>query len=80
MEPIKIKTVSGEVVVFDINEICDHLVGLPENMACSIIELYKFKVRVTKRNGKANICTRDFSNNRVNIEIVDGKITSAHVG
>lgn len=37
-------------------------------------------LRVAKEDGKNNVLTLEFKNNRVNIELTNGKITEANIG
>lgn len=55
------------------------LVGLSEDDAKSIIEGSSLLWRVSKRNGKAIITTRDVREDRITMEIKDEVVTAAQI-
>lgn len=56
------------------------LVGLTEDEAAKVAESNGWVVRVSSRDGEDLQLTMDFVTNRVNLAIVDGKVTGVSVG
>jgi hypothetical protein len=58
----------------------DSLIGLTEEDAIEILKDEGWRVRITVRDGKYYIVTRDYRLDRVNLQIVDGKVNKIDVG
>lgn len=56
------------------------LVGLTEDEAAKVADANGWILRVTSRDGESFQVTMDFVTNRVNLAIVDGKVTGVSVG
>lgn len=56
------------------------VVGMPFDQAVALIDELKAEFRLSHVDGKARILTRDYVRSRVNLDIVDGIVTSAHIG
>lgn len=63
-----------------IDDPCDKYVGLTEAEAENKVRDDGKEPRITGRDGKAFIVTRDYRTDRVNLVIVDGKVISAKLG
>lgn len=58
----------------------ESLVGLSEDAALTSAAAADCEVRITSRDGIQFTTTRDFRADRVNLEIVDGRVTAASMG
>jgi hypothetical protein len=56
------------------------LVGLTEEEATKVAESKGWMIRVSSRDGEDFQMTMDYVTNRVNLAIVDGKVTGVSVG
>ena len=56
------------------------LIGLPEKDAIAKIKASGMKARVRRRDQKYFIGTMDLRNDRMNLEIDNGKVVKAHIG
>jgi hypothetical protein len=56
------------------------LIGLFEQEASYLIKKHGLKYRITKKDGKAAIITRDYMRDRINLEMEKGKVVSAKYG
>jgi hypothetical protein len=63
-------------------DLLDRLEGISysEQDAVELINSAGFICRITKRNGKPYICTRDYKIERINLEIENDKVVAAHIG
>lgn len=55
-------------------------VGLNEQTALELARDSELKARISSRNGKSLILTRDLNKERVNLDIKDGKVIDCTVG
>ena len=60
--------------------LCKEIIGYSFEEALVLLEKFHKKIRVTKRDGKNNIVTRDYRIDRVNLNIENNIVISAHVG
>lgn len=56
------------------------VIGQTKASAMQILKDLGFSFRVTKEDGVAGICTRDYDPHRVNIEVQNGIVTGCHKG
>ena len=56
------------------------LIGLMEQEVAYLTKAYGLSYRVTKKDGKAFIITRDYKTDRVNLEFENGKVIRATIG
>lgn len=56
------------------------LIGLNEGDADELVDAWSMTMRVYKREGRAQICTRDYRTDRVNVNIENGIVHDAHYG
>jgi hypothetical protein len=61
-------------------KLADSLPGMAESDAIAAIEQAGLTVRITARDGENFPMTMDYRPTRINVEIVDGTITSANIG
>lgn len=54
--------------------------GLSEEVAKEHAQEDGYAVRITSRDGHHFIVTRDYREDRVNFDVVDGLVISAHMG
>jgi hypothetical protein len=55
-------------------------VGLTEEGARKLASEHFAEFRVVSRDGNHYIVTRDYNEDRINVAIDNGKVTSAHIG
>lgn len=58
----------------------NNLIGLFEQEAIYLIKANGLLYRITKKDGKAAIITRDYKHDRVNLEFESGKVVRATIG
>lgn len=58
----------------------EKLVGLTEDEATKVATGAGWTIRVVSRDGEDFMVTTDWQENRVNITVVDGKVTAVTVG
>jgi hypothetical protein len=58
----------------------DSLIGMPEDAALTTAAAAGCEMRVTSRDSTMYTTTRDFRADRVNVDIVNGRVTSASMG
>jgi hypothetical protein len=58
----------------------DELVGLSEKAASEVSASMGLVMRIVERDGDAFPATMDFRDDRVNVVVVDGRVTAATVG
>jgi hypothetical protein len=61
-------------------ESLETLVGQPEATAVELLKNNGWKVRITVRDGEPFIGTCDFRDDRVQLQVRDGKITKISIG
>lgn len=62
------------------NDLLPRLIGMIEKDAYQLISNAGFFPRITKRDNKAYICTRDYRTDRINLEIENDIVVKADVG
>jgi hypothetical protein len=56
------------------------VIGLTEHQAKAMLEAYGYRVRIVQRDREHYIVTMDYRTDRVNITIINGKVTNATFG
>jgi heat shock protein HslJ len=73
--------VSVEPTISDATQkVAEDVVGLPEDDAQAAVEGAGLTFRVISRDGEGLAATDDYSVSRINVAIVDGKVTEASIG
>lgn len=73
--------VSVEPTISDATQkVAEDVVGLPEDDAQAAVEGAGLTFRVISRDGEGLAATDDYSVSRINVDIVDGKVTEASIG
>lgn len=58
----------------------DFLIGLVESAAFEFVQEHGFTPRIVARDGNHFICTQDYRTDRVNLTVVDNKVTRWTIG
>lgn len=58
----------------------DYIVGMSLDEAQQVIAEAGFRSRIVSVNGVPSIITADWVNNRINLDVMDGKITGSKIG
>lgn len=61
-------------------KLLEAVIGLGLNEADELIRAAGYRYRVVHRDGNNYICTMDYDTRRVNLHIMDRKITEARLG
>jgi hypothetical protein len=64
----------------DTDFLLDRIICQTEKDAINEITNEGFTPRITKRNGRSYICTRDYKTDRINLEIKEGVVAKATIG
>ena len=60
--------------------VVSRVIGKPVSVARSIVKADGGTIRITRTDGNEHICTRDYRTDRVNLEIVKGRVVRATIG
>ena len=64
----------------DIAEFAKTLIGKPDIEAQTLTQQAGYTYRIVRRDGQDYVVTMDYSTDRINVDIVDGRVTNTSIG